>query len=1335
MKKFDINNITISIAQQDSKGDPNELAKLFQDRLEKVVNQWENHQSIEDLYFEEQEKLIQQNSISTSTEGGAATTSSTSAQSFVASTTPSVARGNTVVPTSISSSTGFSIPTEESNTISYPDFDSYPESESLASAVSETQSTTTRPSFTDSINPYSGISSQQTITIPKGTNENETAGLIQKIKDKRDLAIKNNDTTAVAYWNKLVAKLEEGTSVSALLTDTEITENPLFAEFKSMTQTSNEILSFNWETVRHKMIAAIDSKIINGNRNKASVEYWKAIRTKLSKSDCNVANLFEEYDELFLLLKEVEGLTELPSRITFFTQTKVYPDLSPDKMYANLGIDDIYVFLKENRKTEELGAGVNKGAVYIKNSTANSFITGETLEFALNEDLVNASKKSKENINWVVYLNNKVEKDFVNEGTSFSYNFDKVGKYIIEAYGGKRGAAKKATKKHSAFVEVTIVNQEIEVIAPQTVKGEYARPFTTEKPFVVKLKENKAAKPLQPIALSYQIEYKEKGKTTTTLTDAKLIPNDGVINIAMPQLGTYTLLVKSNDQYAITHKKQWKIIENYVESVEIINNKKPNNVYLHLDTPQEVTFAVKKFKIEPPTPDEVAKVKWVFYNEKELQAFDKDKTKTKQPFAKGTKTVFKLPVKEGNYCVEAYSNNPEANNSVSSQKIQIVTPRVTEASWTDAQGDKKEITGFKGETAFIKASIPNFGNQKVRVFFYVKKAANAAYYAAHEYYSDTTTDANGNINKQIVFNDKMKSEFRLGNGENAFLKIGFIGLIDNKPYPFKEAKYSAKDVELQLTTKRQLLDLYFEYDGRRVMEKDRVPYDVKKLEFINLIAKTRNMAGDSLTFTVHGLGKSNVLGKLGETKVDSNGLAKITISSFLLWNSTSIIALQKNNAQTFYVGIEGFSAKHIKDRTLVLEVGAKWDSASIFDENNPQLLWGDKVSKDFRLKLLKICSDLWGPSRKYEMANAMMICMAVETGETFSSSVIINSRQPISKEKHKANPHLVEGKPVGLAQFTVSAVKSLILNEKNIPETKESAKKITLKEVNEYKQKLALLSPEEQLDYVANYLKLFDNHKKVKRPEDVYMVIFAPSYAGQGDDVDVYKKFLTKEDETKEKVNPNYKENAGMDTKKDGFNNGDNDGIIQAGELLSRYRQYKATGVRYALGYNETRRLNQILAEKIIKEKRISFSTSHESGVIDKAMALDNITDTSLAKKANRSNYENAPGGDVELTCEMLYIMYMLSKDYTFNISEIVGASHTSNSNHYKGIAFDVSEINGLDIGNGVGKNSKPNPDVSDNLIKEFRVKSISYGATKVLNKLTDAKRKHDNHFHVEIVK
>ena len=1066
MKDFDIKNINIRLKDNSQIKDNETLAKLIEERIAQATILSENHKNIEQLYLEQQNQTQTSEHISTSTEGGATTATQPSAlPTAVVSTTPSVSMGNnsTVnLPQDTSQESQISTATQHNSSIE--------NTSENPSAGSKNNTTNNDGTLTGSAY-YPQLNQQETVNIVSSASnsvsnqESIDTKLKEKIQEKINEANKNNDQNSLQYWSDVLSKLNSGTTTKKLLAlpgHKRLSE--LYTEtLKEMNHT--EARFFDWESVREKMIRAIDANILNGRISNDSKTYWNEIRKSLINKDTNITNLFEQYDELFLLLKEVEGLSELPSKISFFTKTKIYPNLSADKMYANLNNEDIYTFLKKAKSIDILGAGVNKGAVLIKNSTANSFITGETIEFGLNETLINDTLNPRGGINWAIYLNNKRIQIFKDQGISLNYQFDKVGKYIVEAYGKKAGANSKKGKKESAFIELSIVHQEIEIDLPQIIKDGLARPFTTEKQFGVKLKENKIAKPLQPIALSYQIQYKGKGKETTTITDAKLIPNDGVINLAMPQLGTYTLIVKSNDQYAINYEKQWKIIENYVESVQLINNEQSNNVYLQLDTPQEVSFAVKKFKIEPPTTDEIAKVKWVFYNKKDLHAFNNDKTKIKQPFAKGTKATFKLPLTEGNYYIEAYSNNPEGNKFASSQKIQIVHPRVTDVSWTDAQGDRKEITGFKGETAFIKASIPNFGNQKVRVFFYVKKSANSAYSKEHEYYSDTTTDANGNINKQIVFNDKMKSEFKLGNGENAFLKIGFIGYVNNKPYPFKEAKYSAKDVEIQLTTKRQLLDLYFEYDGRRVIEKDRVPYDAKKVEFINLIAKTRNMAGEKLTFKAHELGKQNILEKIGETVVKSNGVASIILPSSTIWGLDTIFDIQKNKTKTFYAGVEGFSTKHIEDKTLVLEEGAKWDNGAVFDENDPQLVWGAKVSHEFRKKVVQICKNIEEKKGITFTPNTLMNIMAFETANTFSPS----------SGTFKYNPEDSEGGYVGLIQFGKAASDHLKVK----------------------RSELMKMTAEKQLDYVEQWF-LLKTKNELKSATDIYLSVNYPKAAGNG---------------------------------------------------------------------------------------------------------------------------------------------------------------------------------------------------------------------------------------------
>ena len=91
--------------------------------------------------------------------------------------------------------------------------------------------------------------------------------------------------------------------------------------------------------------------------------------------------------------------------------------------------------------------------------------------------------------------------------------------------------------------------------------------------------------------------------------------------------------------------------------------------------------------------------------------------------------------------------------------------------------------------------------------------------------------------------------------------------------------------------------------------------------------------------------------------------------------------------------------------------------------------------------------------------------------------------------------------------------------------SKKNLEEITTEEINDYKQKLALLSPVEQLDYVKKYFMLYDNYKNVKRPEDIYILIFGPRATGKGDNVPIYKKFLTKKVSCTQNLKQRYLKN------------------------------------------------------------------------------------------------------------------------------------------------------------------------------------------------------------------
>jgi len=1171
---------------------------------------------------------------------------------------------------------------------------------------------------------YSGISAQQSLMVPESLQVNGKEPSVEVIKagvkKKLDAAVIENDTESIKYWTSISKAFDQGATVFDFDGKPDhILFSQMYAELKQLNSSSIAVQNFNWEVVREKMIKAIDANILKGSISIDSKKRWEIIKSQLSNEKTNVANLFERYNELFLLLKEVEGLDTLPTTITITTKTKIYPNLSADNLYADIGKEAVYGFLKLISETNFEGSAVNKGAVKIKNTKQTSFIIGESLEFFVDEAFINQINNQKENINWVVYNNGtKKENIFKNEGTSFSYNFDTPGTYRIDAYGKKYTVNQKKSAKTATFIELKIIAQEIVITPPANAAGEFIRPFNEEKNFKISLKHT-AVKTLNPLKLYYHVESTTTDKITK-ISDQQELDSAGIIKLAMSDLGTYKVKVFSKDQYGLFKEFKTSVIKNEVTSIGLAQESLNNNVFLLGIPNKEIILEAKKFKINPPTDEEKEDVRWMIYdsNNKPYLApgtvlFTDKKDSLKAYIHKWMSFSIPIPQKVGHYTVEAFSDRQKGAKAECVYKIEVKYPQVTEAYWAWSGGSKKNTSGFSGESNYIKAQIPHYENQKVRVYFYLNNAKTS-------HYIDVKTNGKGEIFEEVKFDAVFQKAIGFNSGKNATVGFKLLGIQNSKPYPFNTPANYESDTILSVTTDTKILDVYFTYEGSRVTSEDEVPFG-KNGAIVTVVAKTQNLVGQEIILTAHKVGEKPSFSN--KTRVNSEGVATI---SFALMNLNKKL---KNGSQIkYYAGVEGYSTKHLTDKVLVMIVG-EGNVNNKIDENDLQIIWGGKVSVLFRQKVVAICEDLWGKERKYEMANALMIAMSVETAETFSSSLILLTKQGyigVSKEEHKNNPDLVKGKPIGLAQFTQDAVVSLILKEKGISENAKTAAAITQKEINDYKQKLALLSPEDQLDYVKNYFMLFNNHKKVQRPEDVYMIIFAPSATGKGDNVDIYKKYLTKEDKDNEKVNLKYKKNATMDTKNDGFNKGNNDEIIQSGELLARYREMKAKGLRYAIDINEARKLNQVLAEKILKSGRVTFANSHQSGIKDNAMAIDNITDTSVGKNAKKSNYENAKGGEVAILSEMLYVLYELSKDYKLNISEIAGASHSINSYHYKGVAFDINEIDGVHMG------TRGKPAFTLEFHEKIRNIAKKNGATKVLdpyNRPTD----HYNHIHIEI--
>lgn len=145
-----------------------------------------------------------------------------------------------------------------------------------------------------------------------------------------------------------------------------------------------------------------------------------------------------------------------------------------------------------------------------------------------------------------------------------------------------------------------------------------------------------------------------------------------------------------------------------------------------------------------------------------------------------------------------------------------------------------------------------------------------------------------------------------------------------------------------------------------------------------------------------------------------------------------------------------------------------------------KLAWGNKVSPEFRTKVIQICNGFkWSESH----ACWLMGCIAFESGETFSSSV-----------KNAAGSGAI-----GLIQFMPA----------------------TAKDMGVTTVWLSRLTPEAQLDYVEEYFRPYAH--KINSLNDMYMAILLPKYVGKPDSSVLFSKGVS------------YRQNSGLDKNKDGL--------------------------------------------------------------------------------------------------------------------------------------------------------------------------------------------------------
>ena len=170
-----------------------------------------------------------------------------------------------------------------------------------------------------------------------------------------------------------------------------------------------------------------------------------------------------------------------------------------------------------------------------------------------------------------------------------------------------------------------------------------------------------------------------------------------------------------------------------------------------------------------------------------------------------------------------------------------------------------------------------------------------------------------------------------------------------------------------------------------------------------------------------------------------------------------------------------------------------------FPVSGKNIAWSAKVSPEFVNKVVAISERLG-----IEDPSDLMSCMAWESGETFSPSVLNGAGS----------------KAVGLIQFMPSTAKGLGTSS----------------------EALSKMTAIEQLDYVYKYFLPYKG--RLKNLGDIYMAILWPAGIGKKDDYVLW---------TKDKRPTTYLQNKGLDVNKDG--------AITRAECLAKVRAKKERGL------------------------------------------------------------------------------------------------------------------------------------------------------------------------------
>lgn len=185
-------------------------------------------------------------------------------------------------------------------------------------------------------------SQRQQITVPNNfqgsTNNTPTLEEVKAYVNEKYRS--SEDTSIKKYWELISKKLSEGVAIKTLLKeDSEGNYGFTFLSvwYDTVKNSMPDEICVDWKIIKPQLLEKL--KFLKKKDASHSTYYSGLISQVHLATDLSL--LFQDHDELFIILNHLipEGL---PATIQITHNHHVYPDLSPQKVYAAIGIEDMY---------------------------------------------------------------------------------------------------------------------------------------------------------------------------------------------------------------------------------------------------------------------------------------------------------------------------------------------------------------------------------------------------------------------------------------------------------------------------------------------------------------------------------------------------------------------------------------------------------------------------------------------------------------------------------------------------------------------------------------------------------------------------------------------------------------------------------------------------------------------------------------------------------------------------------------------------------------------------------------------------------------------------------